>query len=281
MRGPADKAEVASRLPSHYELPSIGRVEVRLIRPDDADRLYEFFTSLSERTRRWFCPHPFDLDTARRVASESGDPEKAVFLALDGDGRVVGYCFLHGLSRDYPSLGICVRDDVQNSGLGKALMRHLEMFAREAGRRGIELTVFKDNPRAQHLYRKMGYRTVGEADEGRQYRMRLDFSEPREPGDEGPVFVWHFQRAIEETYIRRDMRRGLERTFRWFVEEVGELARALRKGDHRMMEEEFSDVFAWLTTLASLVGVDMEQAARRYVRGCPKCGKMPCECPFE
>lgn len=281
MRSPSNKWELASRLPSHHDLPGLGRIWVRLIGPDDGERFCEFFSALSEQTRRWFWPCPFNSKEVGKMVLEHADPEKAVFLALDSGGKVLGYCSLQGLSCERPSLGICVREEAQNSGLGQVLMHHLERFAREAGHVGIELLVFKDNPKAQHVYRKMGYRTVGETEEGKQYRMRLEFSEPKEPADRGPVFVSHFQRAIEETYLRRDMSRGLEGTFRWFVEEVGELARALRKGDHKTLEEEFSDVFAWLTTLASLAGVDMEQAARRYVKGCPKCKKKPCNCSFE
>ncbi len=86
------------------------------------------------------------------------------------------------------------------------------------------------------------------------------------------------QKVIKETYFEKDSRRGLEGTFRWFVEEVGELAKALRKGDTENLYEEFSDVLAWLFSLANLAGVDMEKAAERYVKGCPKCGNIPCTC---
>ncbi|MEA3399674.1 MAG: MazG nucleotide pyrophosphohydrolase domain-containing protein [Armatimonadota bacterium] len=87
-----------------------------------------------------------------------------------------------------------------------------------------------------------------------------------------------FQRIIDETYGERDAERGLERTFMWLVEEVGELARALQSEDRERMVAEFADVLAWLTTTASLAGVDMEEAAARFAEGCPKCGAMPCEC---
>jgi len=87
-----------------------------------------------------------------------------------------------------------------------------------------------------------------------------------------------FQRIIDETYGSRDAERGLERTFMWLVEEMGELARALRAEDHERKVEEFSDVLAWLTTTASLAGVDMAEAAARFAEGCPKCGRRPCAC---
>lgn len=95
-----------------------------------------------------------------------------------------------------------------------------------------------------------------------------------------PVTLEAFQRQIETLYGDRDRARGLERTFLWFVEEVGELARALKRGDDREnLEVEFSDVLAWLTTLASLADVEMGAVAGRYLPGCPRCGERPCACP--
>jgi NTP pyrophosphatase (non-canonical NTP hydrolase) len=46
-----------------------------------------------------------------------------------------------------------------------------------------------------------------------------------------------------------------------------------------MLKEEFADVFAWLVSLASLCGIDLgKEASDKYSGGCPKCGKIPCEC---
>ncbi|MGI5816962.1 MAG: MazG nucleotide pyrophosphohydrolase domain-containing protein [Armatimonadota bacterium] len=90
--------------------------------------------------------------------------------------------------------------------------------------------------------------------------------------------IEQFQQTIDETYGERDARRGLESTFMWLVEEVGELARALRNESHERKVEEFADVLAWLTTTASLAGVDMSEAAERFAAGCPKCEQLPCGC---
>jgi len=92
--------------------------------------------------------------------------------------------------------------------------------------------------------------------------------------------IAQFQQQIEEIYLDRDRERGSARTFAWLVEEVGELSRALRGEDRANLEEEFADVFAWLASLASIVGVDLSQAAvTRYGAGCPKCHTTPCSCP--
>lgn len=91
--------------------------------------------------------------------------------------------------------------------------------------------------------------------------------------------IAEFQRRIEAIYFARDQARGVEADFRWFVEEVGELAKALRRRDPAELAAEFADVFAWLSTLASLTGVELEEAVDKYAQGCPKCGGVPCRCP--
>lgn len=87
-----------------------------------------------------------------------------------------------------------------------------------------------------------------------------------------------FQRSIRETYGAQDRARGIEATFAWFVEEVGELSRALFREDIEEQRHEFADALAWLVTLADLAGIDIDEAARRYEHGCPKCGQRPCRC---
>jgi NTP pyrophosphatase (non-canonical NTP hydrolase) len=94
------------------------------------------------------------------------------------------------------------------------------------------------------------------------------------------VTIGEFQEIIRRTYHDRDAGRGSAATFMWLVEEVGELARALQDEDPEALREEFADVLAWLTTLASIAGVDLEEAAAgRYGGGCPKCHEIPCKCP--
>jgi len=104
-----------------------------------------------------------------------------------------------------------------------------------------------------------------------------------------------FQKRIEEIFGDQDRARGPALSYLWFVEEVGELAEELRHelraraagqassaAEHQdrqgRLEHEFGDVLAWLCTLASMLDVDMAQAARRYADGCPRCGGTPCVC---
>ena len=94
------------------------------------------------------------------------------------------------------------------------------------------------------------------------------------------VSLADLQALIRRMYFEKDQARGVEGTFLWFVEEVGELATALRSGTHDERLEEFADVLAWLATIANVADVDLSQAvARKYGSGCPGCGRMVCTCP--
>ena len=88
------------------------------------------------------------------------------------------------------------------------------------------------------------------------------------------------QQLIRAQFGAKDGRRGLDGTFMWFIEEVGELAAALRGGHpQEALAAEFADVLAWLATLANIAGVDLEAAVNtKYGGGCPGCGQTPCAC---
>jgi NTP pyrophosphatase (non-canonical NTP hydrolase) len=87
------------------------------------------------------------------------------------------------------------------------------------------------------------------------------------------------QDRIRELFGAKDARRGVEGTFMWFAEEVGELSAALRGGTPEEQALEFADTLAWLATLANIAGVDLEAAmAAKYGDGCPGCKKSPCAC---
>ncbi|HUE59471.1 MAG TPA: MazG nucleotide pyrophosphohydrolase domain-containing protein [Acidimicrobiales bacterium] len=81
-----------------------------------------------------------------------------------------------------------------------------------------------------------------------------------------------------EIYGDRDNDRGTAATIAWLTEEVGELARAVRKGNKGEQLHELSDVLAWVASLANQLGLSLDDAAARYAKGCPKCSASPCRC---
>jgi len=94
-----------------------------------------------------------------------------------------------------------------------------------------------------------------------------------------PLSLRDLQALIHKMYGAKDQARGVEGTFMWLMEEVGELSAALREDNHQALELEFADVLAWLATIANVSGVDLESAIRKkYGSGCPGCGKFLCQC---
>jgi len=91
--------------------------------------------------------------------------------------------------------------------------------------------------------------------------------------------VSEFQKLIRNLYENRDRNRGLEKTALWLVEEVGELAEAVRKGDTNSAKEEIADVIAWTVSIANLMNIDVEEALKeKYPGKCPRCNSYPCKC---
>jgi NTP pyrophosphatase (non-canonical NTP hydrolase) len=94
-----------------------------------------------------------------------------------------------------------------------------------------------------------------------------------------PISLADFQQLIRRMYLEKDVARGVDGTFMWLMEEVGELAAALREGTQEEKAAEFADVLAWLTTIANVAEVDLTEAVRRkYGSGCPGCGQFICAC---
>lgn len=93
------------------------------------------------------------------------------------------------------------------------------------------------------------------------------------------ITLAQLQQIIRATYDAKDRRRGIEGTFMWFMEEIGELSSALRKGTPEELAAEFADVLAWLATLANTANVNLETAVEaKYGKGCPGCSQIPCLC---
>jgi NTP pyrophosphatase (non-canonical NTP hydrolase) len=107
-----------------------------------------------------------------------------------------------------------------------------------------------------------------------------DLDTPQPNSTPQAVTLADFQSLIRRMYMEKDVARGLEGTFMWLMEEVGELASALRNGTDEQRAGEFADVLAWLTTIANVAGVDLSEAVmRKYGSGCPGCGRFVCTCP--
>jgi NTP pyrophosphatase (non-canonical NTP hydrolase) len=91
--------------------------------------------------------------------------------------------------------------------------------------------------------------------------------------------IKEFQSLMRVLYYEKDKKRGVDKTFLWLLEEIGELSQALRKGDAQSIENELADVIAWTTSLANLLNIDLEDSlSRKYPGVCNYCRQAPCQC---
>jgi diamine N-acetyltransferase len=156
---------------------------VRPLQADDVEALTALFMGLSPTTKRFYGPHPFDRVTAERLcAAIEQDASTRRFVAVLRDGRpdaeIIGYMILarqihpddqarHGHALDLAhcaALAPCVADAYQEQGIGTQMARHVLASARQMGLTQVILMggVQARNVRAQRLYKRLGFRQVGE-----------------------------------------------------------------------------------------------------------------------
>lgn len=165
--------------PTSYCLSDACEITVRHLTPDDYERVLTYFEGLSEASRTFFAPHPFDPDHARTVVetSDMTDTVRLGAFAGGAEGPMVGYFYYE--SREgvrYPTIGCGIIDEYHGKGLGQVLMDCLIAEAKRNGKPGLRLTVNKPNHRALRVYSKYGFRISGRAQGGSHHEMELDFA---------------------------------------------------------------------------------------------------------
>jgi NTP pyrophosphatase (non-canonical NTP hydrolase) len=78
--------------------------------------------------------------------------------------------------------------------------------------------------------------------------------------------IHEFQEMMRRLYFERDSARGTQGTFNWLVDEITELGEELKGTDREATEKEFADVIAWLASLASVKGIDLEKSNPQQVQ---------------
>jgi GNAT superfamily N-acetyltransferase len=174
----ADPQCISAQVTNPTGLP----LTIRPLQPEDRYILGVYFLGLSEETKSWYGPHPFDQPTADRLCADIDYTQIIRLIGIlpqAGDEQVVAYFILHlGIYPDEieryarqnlrldPQIDCLVAPSItdawQNHGLGTLVMRHTLDVAHRLGRRRVALMggVFVANQRAVHFYRKMGFRTI-------------------------------------------------------------------------------------------------------------------------
>ena len=163
---------VAGEYPAHWEADAVladgGTVHVRPITPDDADRLTDLHSRLSEKTiyYRFFSPHPrLSPREIQRFTTVDHDDRVALVAVLDD--RFVGvarYDRTPGTSE--AEVAFVVADEHQGRGVGTLLLEHLAAAARERGITRFVAETLPDNRPMQSVFRQAGWKATSRFADG-------------------------------------------------------------------------------------------------------------------
>ena len=87
--------------------------------------------------------------------------QDTLFLTVEEDGRVVGYCGAVLVPDEGDVTNVSVSRDCQGQGIGRALVQELVGRAAAAGVARLYLEVRRSNARALRLYGGMGFEQTG------------------------------------------------------------------------------------------------------------------------
>lgn len=139
-------------------------VLIRRAEPSDAEGVAAVFRARSASAGTLQNPYPSVAQWTERLERQTNNLNY-MLVAVAG-GEIVGHAGLHG--HDNPRrahvwmLGITVRDDWQNRGVGTRLMAAvIDLADNWLGAARVELTVYVDNEVALRLYRKFGFELEG------------------------------------------------------------------------------------------------------------------------
>jgi ribosomal protein S18 acetylase RimI-like enzyme len=99
-------------------------------------------------------------------SNEGEDKEKFITVLCEIERQIVGYVTVEEsmwkLSRHAGELGIAVLPQFRGVGVGSALLDSALTVASEKGFKKVNLSVFRTNKNAMNLYKRFGFKKVGE-----------------------------------------------------------------------------------------------------------------------
>ncbi len=130
------------------------------LRPDDEERLREFYDSLGERVTATFQPFPeITTDVIRKHLTETNAGHH-ISVGIEHSSKIVGHGFVMDTKKQHPVFGIGISGIFQGHGWGRRLMSVVFEKALACGVRHMTLTVLKYNSKALSLYSSFGFRVV-------------------------------------------------------------------------------------------------------------------------
>lgn len=134
---------VRLRVAELADVQAMHRMETTLF-PADAWHIDMFLEELTHPTRTYYM-----------LELPGENPESG-----EGDWRAIGYCGTMVVADTADVQTIGVLPEYEGHGFGRAMLNQMHERSREQGAERILLEVRADNPRAQRLYERNGYRAI-------------------------------------------------------------------------------------------------------------------------
>jgi acetyltransferase len=151
------------------DVPSLGGVELRPIRPDDEALYEEFFrhVSATDARMRFFTPMRRLSHAHRARLTQIDYAREMAFVAVSADsGELLGVSRLVA-DPDYTKAeyGVQVRSDLKAKGLGWRLMQHLIAYARHEKLEELYGEVLATNTTMLQMCTELGFRIEADKDD--------------------------------------------------------------------------------------------------------------------
>ncbi|KYK23666.1 hypothetical protein AYK24_07235 [Thermoplasmatales archaeon SG8-52-4] len=134
----------------------------------DIEEILEMLNNLSRKNKEFFHPHKFNIETLIDNLNSNDH-----YFVLILENKIIGYSFLRLFGYKIPSFGCCIRKGYENKGYGALLTRWTINKAKDFGYSKVILKTYKENTSAQKIYKKIGFKIIGETEDKEQYQMIL------------------------------------------------------------------------------------------------------------
>ena len=159
--------------PGEYELDAVladgDVIQVRPIKPEDADQLIAFHARLSTESRyfRFFRVKDTLEPSEARFFANVDYHQRMALVALD-DGLIVGVARYDRLSSDptVAEVAFVVDDAYQGKGIASELLALLTNYARQTGVNSFRAFVLPENIQMMRVFRNSGYRLSRTLEDG-------------------------------------------------------------------------------------------------------------------
>ena len=181
---PGKAGEYPEKVETYRTASSGLEIFIRPVKISDEPLLKEFFYSLSDTSlQRRFVSERKDMPHERLQDFVVIDyTSEIILLAFEASGEQeqvigVGQYAMIG-STHTADVAFVVRDDRQELGIGKELLKYLTLLAKKQGLLGFTADVIISNARMMHLFESMGF-DVQKHISGGMYEMKMTFLESK------------------------------------------------------------------------------------------------------